>query len=79
MAKSQPPYTGAKSNIRDRVLGKVEKNSFTALPGKRDPSRLLPSQTMCCNPGGFDEGFHSNQFKDVVANKLRVCEEPAFF
>ena len=68
---------GAKSNLRDRVWGKVEKNSSTALPGKGGPHRLLPSQTMCRNPGGFDEGFHSNQFKDVVANKLRVCEGPA--
>lgn len=27
-------YTGAKSNLRDRVFGKVEKDSFSALSGK---------------------------------------------
>ena len=75
MAKSQPPYTGAKSNIRDRVLGKVEKNSFTALPGKRDPSRLLPSQTMCCNPGGFDREFYKKILAmNGVAERTRGCE-----
>ena len=79
MAKSQPLCTSAKSNPRDRVLGNVEKNSFTALPGKGGPIRLLPLQTMCRNPGGFDEGFHSHQFKDVVADKLRVCVGPALF
>ena len=34
MAKAQPLYTGAKSNLRDRVLGEVEKNRFITLPGK---------------------------------------------
>ena len=27
-------YTGAKSNLRDRIFGEVEKDSFSALPGK---------------------------------------------
>lgn len=27
-------YTGAKSNLGDRVFGEVEKDSFSALPGK---------------------------------------------
>ena len=35
--------TSAKSNLRDRVLGEVEKNSFIALPGKGGPSGLMPS------------------------------------
>ena len=35
MLKSRPLCTGTKSNLRDRVLGEVEKNSFIALPGKR--------------------------------------------
>ena len=29
-------YSGAKSNVRDRVLGEVEKNCFIALPAKDD-------------------------------------------
>ena len=36
-------YTSAKLNLGDRVLGEVEKNSFTALPGKGGHSRLMPS------------------------------------
>ena len=34
MPKSRPLCTGAESNLRDRLLGEVEKNSFIALPGK---------------------------------------------
>ena len=29
-------------NLRDRVLGEVEKNSFIALPGKGGHSRSVP-------------------------------------
>ena len=31
MPKTHPLHTGAKSNLRDRVLGEIEKNSFIAL------------------------------------------------
>ena len=51
--------SGAKSNFRDRVLGEVEKNSFIALPGKGDQSRLMPSKCVS-QPGGCGEDFHSN-------------------
>ena len=37
-------YTGAKWNLRDRVLGEVEKNSFIALPDKGGHSGLVPSK-----------------------------------
>ena len=47
MLKAQPLYTDAKSNLWDRVLGEIEKNSFIALPGKWGHSGLLPSKTMC--------------------------------
>ena len=43
MPKTQPLCTSAKSNLGDRVLGEVEKNSFIALPGKRGHSRFLSS------------------------------------
>ena len=42
MPKTEPLCTSTKLNLKDRVLGKVEKNSFIALPGKGDHSRLLP-------------------------------------
>ena len=35
-------YTGAELNLRDRVLGEVEKDSFIALPGKGGHRGLLP-------------------------------------
>ena len=60
MLKSGPLCTSAKSNIRDRVSGEVEKNRFIALPGKGGHSRLLPSKTMCPRLRGFGEEFYSN-------------------
>ena len=60
MPKAQPLCTGARSNLGDRVLGKVEKNSFIALLGKGEHSRLLPLKTMCTNQGGFAEEFYGN-------------------
>ena len=60
MLKARHLCTGAKSNLRDRVLGEVEKNSFIALSGKGGHSRLLPSKTMCSNPGEFDKEFYGN-------------------
>ena len=59
MPKTEPLCTSTKLNLRDRVLGKVEKNSFIALPGKGDHSRLLPWITMNSHPGWFDGEFYS--------------------
>ena len=36
--------TGAESNLRDRVLSEVEKDSFISLPGKGGHSELMPSK-----------------------------------
>ena len=52
MLKTRPLCTGAESNLGDRVWGKVEKNSFIALPGKGGHSRLMPLQTVS-QPGGI--------------------------
>ena len=60
MRKTRPLCTSAKSNLGDRVLGEVEKNSFIALPGKGGHSRLLPQNTVCPNLGGLDEEFYSS-------------------
>ena len=60
MSKTQPLCTGAESNLRDIVLGEIEKNSCIALPGERGHSGLLPLKTACPNPGGFGEGFYSS-------------------
>ena len=42
-------------------MDEVEKNNFIALPGKGGRSGLLPSKTVCPNPGGFGEEFYSNR------------------
>ena len=52
--------TSAKSNLRDRVLGEVEKNSFIALPGKGGHSGLIPWK-LCPAPGNDSEEFYSVQ------------------
>ena len=79
MLKTQPLYSGAKLNLRDRVLDEVETNSFIALPGKGGQSRLMPSKTMCPNLGEFGEEFYGNSwFKGGVADRIRVCTGPAF-
>ena len=43
--KTQPLCTSAELNLRGRVLGEVEKNSFIALPGKGGHRGLLPRKT----------------------------------
>jgi len=35
---------GTELNLRDRVLGEVDKNSFIALSGKGGHSKLVPSK-----------------------------------
>ena len=77
MPKAQPLYTGAELNLRDRVLGEVEKNRFIALPGKGGHSGLLLSKNMCPDPGGFGEEFYSNSSEGGIADEIRVCAGPA--
>ena len=48
-------YTIAGLNLRDRVLGEVERNSFIALPGKLGHSGLVPSR-LCVPPWREQEG-----------------------
>ena len=57
MPKTWPLCTGAKSNLRDRVLGEVEKNRFIALTGKGEHSGLMPSKTVCPNLGDLVRSF----------------------
>ena len=39
MLETQPLCAGAKSNLRGRTWGEIEKNSFIALPGEEEHSR----------------------------------------
>ena len=77
MLKSQPLCTMARSNLRDRVLGEVEKNSFLLCQEKGDRMGLCLSKTVCSNLEGFSEEFYSKEFKGRVTDKIRVCAGPA--
>ena len=74
MPKTRPLCTGAELNLRDRVLCKVEKNNFIALPGKGGHSGLLLLKTVCPNPGGFGEEFYNHGSRVELLIKVRVCE-----
>ena len=76
MPKTQPLCAGAESNLRDRVLGEVEKNNFIALPGKRQHSRLVPIKTVCPNLEGFGEEFYSIGARMGLLIRIRVCAGP---
>lgn len=71
MLKAWPLCTRARLNPGNRALGKVEKNSLIALPGRGGHSRLLPTKTLCPNPAEFGEEFYGQWFKDGVADKIR--------
>ena len=58
MPKTWPACTSAKVNLRDRVLGEVEKNGFIVLPDKEGHSGLMALRTMCPNQEGFGEEFY---------------------
>ena len=70
MLKTQSLCPGTELNLGDGVLGEVEKNSFTALPGKEEHSGFLSSKTVCPNLGGFDEFSRwDSRFKGGIADK----------
>ena len=48
MPEVQALYNGAKSSLRDRVLGEIEKKGFIALPGKGGHSGLMPVVPLMC-------------------------------
>ena len=62
--------TSPESNFRDRVLGEVEKNCFSALPGKVGHSRLLPWETVHPNLRRCKEEFHSSSSRVGLLTRL---------
>ena len=46
MLKAQPVCTSTESNFKGRVLGEVEKKSFTALPAKGDIAGSCPQNSV---------------------------------
>ena len=65
-AETQLLSTSAKSNLGDRVLSEVAKNTFIALPGKGGHSRIRPSKL--CVP---TEGERME-----LLIRIRVCTGP---
>ena len=63
MKLNLPLCSDTELNIGDRVWGEVNKNSFIALPGKGDPSRLMPSKLCVPQPGGGMEKVYSSGSK----------------
>ena len=51
MPKTWPLCTSAELNLRDRVLGEVEKNSFIALLGKGGHRGRMPLKNCVSQPG----------------------------
>lgn len=49
-------YHDSKLKLRDKVLGKVEKNSFYSLPSTGGHHGLMPSK-LCVQPRGFARSF----------------------
>ena len=72
LPKVQPLYPSAKSNLRDRVLGGIEKESFITLPDKGGHTGILPLKTMCPNPAEFNDGIYNIRFTGEVSDKIRV-------
>ena len=64
--------TGTKSNLRDRVLSEVEKNSL--IQAKRDTVGLC-SQKLCPHQGELGEEFYSSGSR--MGLPVRVCAGPA--
>ena len=65
-------FTSAKSNLRDKVLGEVEMNSFIALPGKGKHSGLMPSK-LCAHLLGEDRSFTVIVQRGVISSWASFC------
>ena len=76
MSKTRPLCTSAKSNLRERGLEEVEKNSFTALAAKGGHRKLVPSKTVRPNAGGSGEEFYRNGLRTQLILRISVCTGP---
>ena len=76
MSKTRPLCTSAKSNLTERGLEEVEKNSFTALAAKEGHRKLVPSKTVRPNAVGSGEEFHSNGLRTHLLLRISVCTGP---
>ena len=66
----------AKSNLRDSVLGELEKKSC-CFARQRGTQQTVASKTVCPNPAGFGEEFYSGGSRAELLIRIRVCPGPA--
>ena len=64
--------TRAESNLGDRVLDEIEKDSFIPLSSKGRHIRLLPQKPMYLNPKELNEGFYNRKSKMGSLTRLRL-------
>ena len=76
--KTWPLCTSAKSSLRDRVLGEVERNSFVVFARQRGTPWAHALQNLGVPTwGGFGEEFLSNGFSVELLIRIRVFAGPA--
>ena len=71
--------TNAKLNLRNSVLGEVEKNNFIALPGKDGHNGFLHLKMMCPNPVEFAEEFYCKVSRVGFVLRLAFMQGLPFF
>ena len=69
----QPLCTSAERNLRDRVLGDVEKNSFIALSGKRG-TQQFNALVFVAQPRGIWRGAAEQRFKGGAAAEAQGAQ-----
>ena len=79
VARIQPLSVGAKLKRRDRVLGKGEKNSFIALPGKGGSQRANASKGCAPRLRKNCMEFYSKTEKNRVSDRSQGGDKYAFF
>ena len=78
MPKIWPLCPGAELNLRDSVLGEVEKNSFMASQGKGGHSVIVP-QKLYPTLGWTGEEFYSNGSRMGLLIRVKIWSGPNIF
>ena len=77
MPKPRPLCTGAKSNLRDRILGEVERITLLLCQAKGAQWACASQKQCVLIPEGFGEQFYSNGSRPELLIRIRVCAGPA--
>ena len=76
--ETQPLCTGAKLNLRDRVLDGVERNSSIALPGKVGRKGIMPLKLWVPTYGDLVRSFTAEVPRQGSGDQ-GVCAGPVFW